>query len=107
MPKEKSSLPGIIMIGLALSVGLAACATNGTGAITKQYIDDAAISAKVKANLLHDPVVSGLSIQVETHNGNVQLSGFAKSNIEIKQAERLTRRTAGVRSVINEILLGN
>lgn len=94
-----------IIMGLTLAINLTSCATNGTNTSTGQYIDDSAISAKIKAKLLNDPVVNGLSIKVETHKGMVQLSGFAKSNSEIKQAERLVRETDGVQAVRNDILL--
>jgi osmotically-inducible protein OsmY len=51
------------------------CVTPYSG--TGEYIDDTAITTKVKAELLNDPVISGLSINVETFKGAVQLSGFA------------------------------
>ncbi|MBK8817218.1 MAG: BON domain-containing protein [Methylococcaceae bacterium] len=105
MSKNYLSLLCKIILGLTLAVNLTSCATNGTNASTGQYIDDSAISAKIKAKLLNDPVVSGLSINVETHKGMVQLSGFAKSNSEIKQAERLVSEIDGVKTVRNDILL--
>jgi hyperosmotically inducible periplasmic protein len=105
MFKSYSSLFNKIILGLTLAITLISCATNGTNASTGQYIDDSAISAKIKAKLLNDPVVSGLSINVETHKGMVQLSGFAKTNSEIKKAERLVRETDGVQTVRNDILL--
>ena len=43
------------------------------------YVDDAGITAAVKAKMAEDKNVSATSISVETLNGTVQLSGFAKS----------------------------
>jgi ATPase subunit of ABC transporter with duplicated ATPase domains len=43
------------------------------------------------------------AIKVETLNGTVALSGFAKSNAEKNQAELLARNTKGVREVRNNL----
>jgi len=43
------------------------------------------------------------AISVETLNGTVMLSGFAKNNAERSEAERLACRVAGVKAVKNEI----
>ena len=44
------------------------------------YVDDAAITTAVKAKMAEDKAgVSAAAISVETLNGTVQLSGFAKS----------------------------
>lgn len=69
------------------------------------YIDDSAITASVKARLLDDKNVAGTSISVETLNGTVMLSGFAKSKLERDTAESLARQVKGVKSVRNEILV--
>ena len=46
------------------------------------YVDDSAITASVKTRMLENPDVAGTSITVETLNGTVMLSGFAKSQKE-------------------------
>jgi osmotically-inducible protein OsmY len=69
------------------------------------YIDDSAITASVKSRLLEDKNVAGTSISVETLNGTVMLSGFAKNNLERQTAESLTRQVKGVKAVRNEILV--
>lgn len=84
---------------------LAACAATSTGESTGEYIDDAAITTKVKTALLQDPEVSGLDINVETFKGTVQLSGFANTKRERQRAETLARSVAGVQSVQNSIQL--
>jgi len=45
------------------------------------------------------------AIKVQTLNGTVQLSGFAKSNTEKAQAEVLARNTKGVRQVKNDLIV--
>ena len=60
----------------------------------------------VKARLAKDPTVSAAAINVETLNGTVMLSGFAKSAAERSTAESLTRNVKGVRAVRNELEAG-
>lgn len=69
------------------------------------YVDDAAITAAVKAKFVDDKIVSAGSISVETLNGIVQLSGFANSTSEKIQAEQIARRSKNVRSVRNDIVV--
>lgn len=69
------------------------------------YVDDAGITTAVKAKMVEDKTVSAASISVETLNGTVQLSGFAKSGAEKAQAEAIARGVANVRSVRNDIVV--
>lgn len=69
------------------------------------YVDDAGITTAVKAKFAEDKTVAATSISVETLNGLVQLSGFAKSMAEKNQAEMLARSTKNVREVRNSIVV--
>ena len=69
------------------------------------YVDDVAVTTAVKAKFVEDKTVDAAAIKVQTLNGTVQLSGFAKSNAEKAQAEYLARNTKGVRSVKNDLLV--
>ena len=69
------------------------------------YVDDAGITTAVKAKMAEDKNVSATSISVETLNGTVQLSGFAKSQAEKNQAENIARNTKHVREVRNSIVV--
>jgi hyperosmotically inducible protein len=70
-------------------------------------MDDAAITAAVKAKLLADPKVGGLKIDVDTRNGVVYLTGdHMKSQAEIDQAIKLAKETSGVKSVENKLVIG-
>ena len=69
------------------------------------YVDDAAITTAVKAKMAEDKGVSAAAISVETLNGNVQLSGFAKSQAEKDRAESIARNTKHVRDVRNSIVV--
>jgi osmotically-inducible protein OsmY len=79
------------------------CASTETRESTGEYIDDSAITAKVKAALFNDKNVSGFAVNVETFKGVVQLSGFVNTPEEKKQAEAVASRVNGVRSVANNI----
>ena len=81
------------------------CAVSRGQQTTGAYIDDAGITTAVKAKMIEDKTVSAASISVETLNGTVQLSGFAKSMAEKSQAEAIARGTNNVRSVRNDIVV--
>jgi len=81
------------------------CAVSRGQQTTGAYIDDSAITASVKARLLDNKNVAGTSVSVETLNGTVMLSGFAKSAAERQTAEDVTRSVTGVRAVRNELVV--
>ena len=67
------------------------------------YVDDVSITTAVKAKFVEDKTVDAGAINVQTLNGTVQLSGFAKSNAEKAKAEYIARNTKGVREVRNNL----
>ena len=67
------------------------------------YVDDAAITTSVKARFVDNPDVDASSIKVETLNGTVMLSGFAKNTNEKSTAESIARKVNGVKMVKNEV----
>jgi osmotically-inducible protein OsmY len=83
----------------------AGCAATTTRDSTGQYIDDSAVTAKVKAALLNDPSLKSDEISVETFKGRVQLSGFVSSRANIKQALADARNVGGVATVENDMRL--
>lgn len=68
-----------------------------------EVLDDAGITAKVDAALAADSRTSALRIDIETHEGEVQLSGFAKSKSEKSAAEEVAGKVKGVRKVTNAL----
>ena len=86
-------------ISLALIMGLAACAGDGTHRSTGRYIDDKTISAEVNAKLIADKNVKSSQIDVTTYNGVVQLSGFVESKDQAQRAVVLAQQVDGVKSV--------
>lgn len=81
------------------------CAVTRDQSTVGQYVDDATISTQVKARFIENKEVAASAIKVETLNGTVQLSGFAKSENERSEAEALARKVNGVKSVKNDILV--
>ena len=81
------------------------CAVTRDQQTTGAYIDDSVITATVKTRMLDNPDVAGTSITVETLNGTVMLSGFAKNTLERTTAERIARDVEGVKSVKNEVVV--
>ena len=84
-------------------VATAGCAVSRDQQTTGAYIDDSVITTQIKSRMLSDPAVAGTSISVETLNGTVMLSGFAKSESEKAAAERIARDVNGVKSIKNAI----
>ena len=87
----------------AALVALAGCAVTRGQETVGAYVDDAAITTSVKARFVDNHDVDASSIKVETLNGSVMLSGFAKNMRERDTAEVIARNVTGVRSVHNEI----
>ena len=83
----------------------AGCAVSRGQQTTGAYIDDTTITTQVKSRMLESPTVAGTSISVETLNGTVMLSGFAKSAAEKDAAERIARDVNGVKSVKNQVAI--
>ena len=68
-------------------------------AVSRDPIEDAWISAKVKSSLLYSKHVDGNDIQVETTNGIVRLVGTVDSSAERSLAIELSETVRGVKRV--------
>ena len=86
-------------------VSLVGCASTQQHQSASEYIDDAVITTKVKAALFNDPDLSAAEINVETYNGEVQLSGFVSTQSQINQAVQVAKKVEGVRKVKNSLLV--
>jgi osmotically-inducible protein OsmY len=106
---SKKALASIALFSAALGLGVlpftAGCAATPTQESTGEYVDDATITTKVKAALVHDPVVKALDVSVETFKGIVQLSGFVNTDLEKSQAGNVAATIKGVVSVKNNIVV--
>lgn len=86
-------------------IAMPGCAVTRGQETVGAYVDDTAITTAVKARMAEDKTVDMLAISVETLNGAVMLSGFAKSADERSKAEALARQVKGVTAVKNAIVV--
>jgi hyperosmotically inducible periplasmic protein len=84
-------------------LALSSCAVTRGQESVGAYIDDSTITTQVKSRFVDNKEVDAASIKVETLNGTVMLSGFAKSATERSAAETIARNVNGVKAVKNEI----
>ncbi|MFZ0449771.1 MAG: BON domain-containing protein [Desulfatiglandaceae bacterium] len=90
----------VFSVFACLILAMYACQTPA-GRTAGQVVDDATITTKVKAKLLHDSILSGFAISVNTFEGEVTLNG-AVNSVKIKdRASLLSRSVIGVREVHN------
>ncbi len=92
----------LVLLVIALIGG---CAGSRTQESTGEYVDDSAITAKVKADILGDPSLKVFQISVETFKGVVQLSGFVNSPQAVSRAGEVASRVSGVKSVRNNLIV--
>ncbi len=101
----------LIRTALAATITAVALLTTAGCAVTRgqetvgAYVDDATITTQIKSRFIENKAVDAASIRVETLNGTVMLSGFAKNATEKTTAESIARGVNGVKSVKNEIAI--
>jgi len=84
-------------------IAMPGCAVTRGQESVGAYVDDSAITTAVKARFVEAKEVDASAISVETLNGTVMLSGFAKNSTEKASAETLTWKVNGVKAVKNQI----
>ena len=99
----RNTLAAIIAAVALLSA--TGCAVQRGQETVGAYVDDTTITTTVKARFVQNKDVDATSIRVETLNGTVMLSGFAKTANERSSAETLARAVSGVKAVKNEIAI--
>ncbi len=100
----RSTLAALVTAVAALSV-LPGCAVTRGQSTVGEYIDDTAVTTAVKAKFIEDKNVDASAISVETLDGTVMLSGFAKNTTEKNMAESIARGVKGVKMVKNQIVV--
>ena len=86
-------------------LSISGCAVMRGQETVGAYVDDATITTSVKARFVDNKDVDAASIKVETLNGTVMLSGFAKNIAERNGAEAIARKVSGVKMVRNEVVV--
>jgi hyperosmotically inducible protein len=82
---------------------IVACASSTESRAAGQVFDDGLITVKVKRMLFHQEGVRLMDVDVATHGGVVQLSGFVPSEEAARLAEQAARRVDGVKEVKNDL----
>jgi len=109
----------LTLLGLCLLLASTGCAPAVIGAgaaggysvgtdersIGRQW-DDAAITSKIKTELIADPVVKARKIDVDTSGGNVMLTGVVQTHREADRAVEIARTVPGVKTVKNNLQIG-
>ena len=100
----RAPLVAVVTAVAALAV-LPGCAVTRGQSNPAEYVTDSAITGAVKSRLAAAGKVDASSISVETLNGEVMLSGFAKSDDERMAAEQQAWQVQGVQRVLNKIVV--
>ena len=113
----RSSFKQLMLITAAcLSLGTAGLAhaqddvTNSNNNIpgqetASQYVDNSALTVKVKAKLMADDIVKALQINVNSYKGIVQLCGFVDNEQQVRQAVKIAKGVVGVKQVKNCLIV--
>ncbi len=90
------------MVAAAMITASGCAVTRGQSTVG-EYVDDATITTQVKAKMVENKNVDAAAIKVETLNGTVMLSGFAKNSLEKGTAGQIAMAVKGVKEVKNEV----
>ena len=83
------------------ATGMPATSTTTVGT----EIDDSVVTSSIKSALLAEPNIKSFDFKVETHKGEVMLSGFVDNQAQLDQATALARAVPGVKSIQNNVSL--
>ena len=97
-------MAALVLAGL-LAGPMAACSSTSTRESTGEYIDDAAVSNKVRAQFIGDKDLNIFQIDVTTYKGVVQLSGFVNSASIKARAGTVAAGVEGVKEVHNNLIV--
>jgi len=91
-----------VAVLLAVALATAACESM-TGKSAGTNIDDATITATVKAKLVAEKATNLTRVDVDTNSGTVYLNGTVESAEQKTRAEQLAWQAKGVKSVVNNL----
>jgi hypothetical protein len=97
--QAESRASHLALLLLLLLPLLSACGSH-------QPADDFTISTKVKIELLADPQLGALRLDVSTLNGIVTLTGTVPSQVDADRAAAAAKRVPGVRGVKPDLKIG-
>jgi hyperosmotically inducible periplasmic protein len=92
----------LVSLAAVLIIVLTGC-TALTGKTAGQTIDDAGITAAVKAKLAGEKLGTVTKIDVDTNKGIVHLTGNVENLATKARATEVARRVSGVKDVVNNL----
>lgn len=103
--KQLKTISAIILAAMLATASMLSIADAAKKDSPGAYFDDSVVTTKVKAAIFNDSTLKATEINVETHKGVVQLTGFVKSEADIKKAVEVARSVKGVASVKNDMVV--
>jgi hyperosmotically inducible periplasmic protein len=100
-PKSAPSMPS-----QSPSAAAPPATTPGSDRTAGQVVDDAGITAKVKAALIAEKGVNGMTINVDTSEGKVTLTGKVPDPTQVERATQVVLAIDGVKAVDNKLTVG-
>ncbi|MFN7038083.1 MAG: BON domain-containing protein [Alphaproteobacteria bacterium] len=97
----------IITICFLTTINLFFGYNNVQAADNQHFVKDTALTTSLKSKYLADEKLKGLSIHVETHEGQVTLTGHVANEEEAERAKEIAKNTNGVKKVISKLELEN
>jgi len=108
-PRARPLQLGLAIAAAFAGLALAGCNRPDTPVAAQEsaggHLDDAVITTKVKSALLTDSVGHGGDTSVETHKGEVLLSGFVDNQAQADREVQLAKGVDGVQSVQNKLMV--
>jgi len=102
----KIKFAGIWVLSATLLGPVVAYAADTSTDTTGQYLDDATITARVKAAFAEDKLVKGRAIGVRTDHGVVDLTGHVDDQRQSDRATELATNVKSVQAVHNNLTIG-
>ena len=102
-PAAPAQQPPVIINGQPSSTG----GSTTTSGVAPSGPDDSSIQTAVDKKLTNDPALSALGVTATVMNGKVTLIGMVHSQAEKSQVERAVRQIKGVKSVDNQLSVGD
>lgn len=98
----------VLLLRVIFVFAIAGCAgTQESGKNpVERMMDDSTITTKIKNEMVKDKVVKARQIDVDTIDGHVTLTGAVATLHEAKRATQIAQGVPGVKSVSNNIQIG-
>lgn len=88
-----------------LAIVIIACSSTPSSESTGEYLDSAAVTAKVKAKLIDSLGSKAFKINVKTYKDEVQLSGFVNAYKVKQRAGDIATSVESVEKVRNNLIV--